>query len=251
MKVTYSKQDLENPAARQALVAIINDAKHGGFMRIHGFVSKTGHGEVQDTTYCKGISYPNAVAKSLDMLDEIETAPDYSITVTRGTWENNKGEASPTGRKSKAYPIAGKKTETYGQDNAILREAFAKVRKSLTAPERPTKEYSKLGNGVYVDDETGTLYVRDLRLVKKTVIVHGDYPHKAGSEVVAVADAIKRDMPVGNYRMFRLDAEYDSITLGGIEIAPEAEAETTDKVDYRKDKTEAAEAKDKATEKTD
>ena len=223
MQVTYKKSDLENANARLALVTILGDAKHGGFMRIHGFKSKTGHGEIQDTTYCKGITYANAVKNSLARLDEIEADKDYSITVTRGVWENGNGEVAPTGRKSKDYPNAKTKTETYKQGNEILSEAFGKVRKSLTDPERPTKEYDKLGNGVYQDEETGTLYVRDLRLVKKTIITHGEYPHKAGAEVNAVADAIKRSMPVGNYRMFRLDSVFDKVTLGGNELEPAAE----------------------------
>lgn len=235
MKVTFKKIDLEKTAVRNTLVSIIGDSKHGGFMRIHGFKSKTGHGEIQDTTYCKGISYPNAVKASLAILDTIEANPNYSITVTRGVWENEQGEVSPTGRKSKAYDIAAKRTETYCATSPILREALSKVRKSLTDPETPTKEYKSLANGVYEDEETGTLYIRDLRLVKKTIIVHGDYPHKAGSEVVSVADAIKRDMPVGNYRMFRMDGEFDAVTLGGMEIAPEAEAEG--KIEQRKEET--------------
>lgn len=237
MKVTYNKADLENPAARQALVSIIGDAKHGGFMRIHGFKSKTGHGEVQDTTYCKGITYPNAVKKSLEMLEVIEADKTFTITVTRGVWESENGEVSLSGRKNKAFSIEGTRTETYNMespsydnDSIVLQEAIAKVRKSLTDPQRPVKEYKSLANGVYEDEETGTLYIRDLRLVKKTIIVHGDYPHKAGSEVVAVADAIKRSMPIGNYRMFRLDADYESITLGGVEIAPETDTETVEAV---------------------
>ena len=233
MKVTFKKIDLEKTAVRNTLVSIIGDSKHGGFMRIHGFKSKTGHGEIQDTTYCKGISYPNAVKASLAILDAIEADPNYSITVTRGVWENGQGEISPTGRKSKAYDIAAKRTETYDVTSPILREAFDKVRKSLTDPERPIKEYKSLANGVYEDEETGTLYIRDLRLVKKIVIVHGDYPHKAGSEIVAVADAIKRDMPVGNYRMFRMDGEFDAVTLGGMEIASEIEVEG--KIEQRKE----------------
>lgn len=221
MQVTYDKENLNDTDVRKTLVSVIGDAKHGGFMRVHGFQSKSGHGEIQDTTYCKGITYPNAIKKSLEMLDEIEANKDFSITVTRGVWENNKGEVSPTGRKNKNYPNAKTRTEVYGYGNGnepILVEAITKLRKSLTAPERPTKEYDKLGNGVYQDEETGVLYIRDLRLVQKTIIEEGDYPHKAGAEVNAVRDAIKRDMPIGNYRMFRLDADFDSITLGGIEI---------------------------------
>jgi hypothetical protein len=252
MKVTYEKTDLlENPAARNALVSIINDAVHGGFMVIHGFKSKTGHGEIQDATYCKGISYENAKQNSLAILDEIEADEGYSITVTRGVWANDKGEVNPTGRKSKAYPNPETRTETYDKGHPILGEAFAKVRKSLTKPEPPTKEYKKLGNGVYEDEETGTLYVRDLRLVDKRVIVHGDYPHKAGAEVNAVADAIKRTMPIGNYRMFRLDAEYKRLSLGGNELAPAEQTEAVEgKVEAKRDEIQDK-AKAKTPEKTE
>lgn len=221
MNVTFNRNDLtENAQARTALVSIMSDAKHGGFMRIHGFKSKTGYGEVQDTTYQKGISYETAVKRSLAMLDEIEADPKFEVTITRGVWTDDNGNENPTGRKSKVFHKSKTITETYRKGGAVMTEAIEKVRKSLTAPQTPTKEYDKLGNGVY-QDESGTLFIRDLRLIQKTVIVHGQYPFKASKAVTALADAIKRDMPIAKYRMFRLDAEFDKITLGGIEVAPE------------------------------
>jgi hypothetical protein len=204
MNVTFNRNDLtENAEARNALIRIMADAKHGGFMRIHGFKSKTGYGEVQNTTYQKGISYPEAVKRSLAMLDAIEADADYEATVTRGVWLDADGNANPTGRKSKVFNTPKTVTETYKMGDAVMTEALAKVRKSLEAPERPTKDYEKLGNGIYQDE--------------------GDYPFKAGKAVTALADAIKRDMPVSKYRMFRMDAEFDKVTLGGIEVAPEAQ----------------------------
>jgi len=223
MKVTFAKSDLEKTDARKALVSIIGDAKHGGFMRIHGFQSKTGYGEIQDSTYCKGINYGEAVKRSLAILEGIESDPDFRVTVTRGIWHDAEGAENPSGRKSKAYPNSKTVTESYDRSSPVMTEALAKVRKSLTAPEAPSKEYQQLGNGVY-QDEAGTLYVRDLRLVSKTVIVHGNYPFKAGKAVTSVSDAIKRDMPVSKYRMFRMDGIFDKVTLGGIEIAPESDA---------------------------
>jgi len=222
MKVTYNRSDLDQTAARTALIQIMSDAKHGGFMRIHGFKSKTGYGEVQNTTYQKGINYGESVKRSLAMLEVIEADSDYQTTVTRGAWLDEAGNENPSGRKSKVYCIPKTVTETYKMDSPVMVEALAKLRKSLTAPERPSKDYEKLGNGVY-QDESGTLFVRDLRLIQKTVIVHGDYPFKAGKAVSALTNAIKRDMPVSKYRMFRLDADFDKVTLGGIEVSPEAE----------------------------
>jgi hypothetical protein len=132
MKVTFSKADLEKTEARNVLVAIIGDSQHGGFMRIHGFKSKTGHGEVQDTTYCKGINYGEAVKRSLAMLAEIEATPDYSVTVTRGVWQDADGKENPTGRMSakKGFTISKTVTETYDMDSPEMVEALAKVRKS-------------------------------------------------------------------------------------------------------------------------
>jgi hypothetical protein len=205
MKVTFSKEDLAKTDAKAALVSIIGDAKHGGFMRIHGFKSKTGYGEIQDSTYCKGINYGEAVKRSLAILEDVEADPDFSVTVTRGVWKDDNGVENPTGRQSKVYLHSGTVTETYDRSSPIMADALAKVRKSLTAPEKPSKEY-------------------DLRLVNKTVVTHGNYPFKAGKAVTAVSDAIKRDMPVSKYRMFRMDGEFNSVTLGGIEVAPDASA---------------------------
>lgn len=225
MKVTFNRNELtESVEARNALVRIMSDAKHGGFMRIHGFESKTGHGEIQNTTYQKGISYPEAVKRSLSMLETIEADTAYEATVTRGVWLDKDGKANPTGRKSKVYTISKTVTETYKVGSPEMTEALAKVRKSLTAPERPSKEYKKLGNGVYEDEATGTLYIRDLRLISKVVVVHGQYPFKASKAVTAISDAIKRGMPISKYRMFRLDANFDKVSLGGIEVAPEGVA---------------------------
>ncbi len=218
---SYTKADLSSPAAQEHLASVINDTKHGGFMRVHALQTKTGHGEISDYTFCKGINYDNAVKKSLKILEKLENDPTFNVRVIRGTYQNQAGIENPTGRKSKDFPLPVTVSKTYMQGDIALSDAFASIRKSLTAPERPTKEYNKLGNGVYADD-TGTMFFRDLRLVSKRIIQHGDWPFSASGEVVAIADTIKRVMPIGNYRMFRLDADYDSITMGGIEIEQES-----------------------------
>lgn len=212
--ITYRRADLTNPTVKNIIVGIINDAIKGGFMRLNQFASKGGHGEVQNATYCKGIDYGTAVQRSLAMLDEMEKDASLTLTVKRGTWQDGVGNANPTNRKSKAYPNAVTVTETVNAGDADLLEAFAKIRKSLTAPAPAHKEYEKLGNGVY-QDESGVLYIRDLRLVQKTVVVKGDYPFTATSKVNAIADALKKDMPVGKYRMVRMDGEFESVSLGG------------------------------------
>ena len=220
MKVSYSKQEIaESPAVRAAIVGLLANAKHGGFMSVSGFRPKTGYGEVQNAVFQKGIDYGNAIEKSKEMLAVIESNPDFSITVTRGVWKNADGKFSPTGRKNKDYSISATHTQTYTLKDAALLAAIAKVRQSLIAPAPPTKLYNQLGNGVY--EANGVIYLRDLRSVSKTVIVHGDYPFSAQGEETAIAAEIKRDMPVGKYREFRLDGDYDAITLDGMELSAE------------------------------
>ena len=229
MKVTFNKADLEKKEVRNTIVKIISDAKHGGFMRIQGFQTKTGYGEIQNTTYQKGINYQTAINKSLAILETIENNNNYQVTVTRGVWTNKDGEINPTGRKSKVFNTPKTVTETYTKNDKEMIEALQKVRKSLTNPYKPTKEYEKLGNGVY-QDENNTLYIRDLRLISKEIVVHGNYPFKAKKAVTAIVDAIKRDMPISKYRMFRLDATFDKISLGGFEIMPEIEETSTKQI---------------------
>jgi hypothetical protein len=215
---TLSKSEIDsNTDTRTNLIRLIDEAPHAGFIVVHNFSGKSNHGEIATYTYCKGINYPNAVAKSLSILAELENNPMYSITVKRGTWQDGQGNINPTNRKSKTFSNPVVIETTYGHCDGILASAIARVKKSLTCPEAPTKAYVKLGNGIYQDDD-GTLSLRDLRLVSKTVHTKGDYPFTASGEEIAIADAIKADMPVGKYRQFRLDADYESISIGGQEI---------------------------------
>jgi len=223
MKMQYNKGEIDNPTVRAVIIAAINDAQHGGFMRVHGLTPKTGHGEVANYTFCKGINYANSVKKSLELLADIESNPNYQITVTRGVWKNAAGEQSPTNRQSKVFNVPATVTKTYGMENPALLAALAKIRQSLIAPAPVTKEYVKLGNGIY-EDENGVLFLRDLRVIRKDVIKHGDYPFAASGEETAIADTIKRDMPVGKYRQFRFDGDYDAITLGGMELSQDLPA---------------------------
>lgn len=231
MQTTFTKNDLTDATTRNALIRMISDAKHGGFIVVHGLVPKTGHGEIADYTFCKGISYENAVKASLAMANEIESNPIYSVEVTRGTWQNAAGEINPTNRKNKDFPIPVIVTKVYGHcDNAFI-NALAKVKMSLIAPKEATKDYKSLGNGIY-EDETGTLYIRDLRLVSKKTTKEGAYPFTASGEETAIAEAIKRDMPVGKYRMFHLGGEYDHIAIDGMEISMEGKEVEQVKVDH-------------------
>ena len=218
MKVTINKADLSNPAAVAALVSIISNAKHGGFMRVHGLRPKEPKGRIADYTFQKGISYPVALAKSNEMLKAIQSNPAFTIPVSRGTWQDGKGNISPTNRKSKDFPNFVKVEKTYDMEHPAMNEALLKLDLSINAPQPPTKEYRALGNGVYADVE-GKVYIRDLRFVSRDIIVEGEVKPKASEEANAIRDAIEKTMPIGNYRQFGLAQDYDSLVLDGMEIA--------------------------------
>ena len=231
MKMTISKTDLANPTIRNTFVKFVDGLKHGGFMHVSGFAPKHGYGEVQNGTFQKGIDYGNSLTRSLEQLDTIASNPDYQLEVTRGAWVNEKGEESPSARKSKLYPTYTTITSTLTHADAILADAIAKVRddiqRSIDGNTKPSVDYVQLGNGIYAHPETDVLYLRDLRRINKQIVIEGNYPNTASKPVNAIADTLKRQLSVGNYRMFRCDADYDSITIDGVTIEHEAsESET-------------------------
>ena len=103
--------------------------------------------------------------------------------------------------------------ETYAFGNPLLAQAFAKVRQSLVAPRPSNVEYEKEGNGVY--DLNGTLHIRDCQLIRKEVVRSGDYPISTQEPVNALADTIRRMLPVGKYRQVKLDGRFDYVAVQG------------------------------------
>ena len=251
MKYTFAKSDLadipQNAAKRHVFCALIDALKHGGFMSVTGFVPKYGYGEVQNGVFQKGIDYGTALQTSLTKLAEIRDNSDFAVTVTRGTWCDENGNPNPTNRKSKAFPVYKRVTVTYKHGDGALTEAFDKIandiHRSIDGETRPTVQYVKMGNGVYVHPETGELYLRDLRRISKQIVKEGAYPQTAKGEVVAIAETIKRDLPIGNYRMFSATSDFDRIVIDGLLITPQLPdlppdmQSASEKVDKEKDES--------------
>lgn len=220
MNVSFTNDNFD----LQIIAKLIGDTAKAGFMSVHNLKTKTGNGEVASYVFCKGISYENAVEKSLQMLSDIEADKGLSVTVKRGVWKDEQGNINPTGRKSKVFSTPSHVTETYKRGDEVLEEAIQGLRNSLENPRPVSKEYESIGNGVY-KDESGKVYVRDLRLVSKSTIVEGEKKHKATSAVVAIKDKLSKDFPTSKYRMFNLDGDYEKIKLGGHELTREMKAD--------------------------
>lgn len=217
----YSMEQLGIGQTRSEIVQKIADAPHAGIIFVKAYEGKNSYGEVANFVYLKGISYANMKSKSLSILDEMANNPELSVTARYNAWIDPQGNEH--NRKAKDRSLS-KIVRTYTQGHPALTEALNKVRQSILDPHTPHAEYDKLGNGIYEQDD-GTLHIRDCLLVRKTVIKEGDYPVTASSEIVALTNAIKRDMPLSDYRQVRLDGRFDYIAIGGELIGQDEDGE--------------------------
>lgn len=229
---SYTKSEISpegNPTVRRQFVAVMNAFRRGGFIGVEEFHPKHGFDQIQNGVFQHAINYGTALATSKDRIATIQQDEAFEVTVTRGTWQDANGNPSPTNRKSvkKGFVNFDKITKTYRSGDAVLKEAIDKlandVQRSIDGDTKPTVEYIKLGKGVYMHPDTGVMYLRDLNRISKTIVREGNYPNKAQSEVNAIADTIKRTMPIGKYRMFRCDAQFKALRIEGVTIKPEDE----------------------------
>jgi len=213
---TFTNEELGVEKSKQELINLIANAPKASIIHVHNYEAKNNCGEVAHYFYLKGIDYGNMKAKSLALLSEMEQDVTFSVKVTRGVWKNSNGKISPTNRKNKKQGFVNFDTitETYRYGSSIMIDALAKARQSIEKPQYQGAIYKEEGNGIY-SAENGTLHIRDCRLIHKTVTREGDYPQKATGEIVAVTNAIKRLLPIGQYRQVKLDGRFDYITVGG------------------------------------
>ncbi|HUX61771.1 MAG TPA: hypothetical protein VMV32_10710 [Ignavibacteriaceae bacterium] len=208
---TFSIEQVGIERERETLINMIALAPKASIIHVHAYESKNGHGEVANFFYLKGVDYGRMKERSLDTLNEIANNPDFSISVTRGVWQDSEGINHNRKAKDREFKTV---TAIYNHDNELLTEAITKVEQSILNPQYKGAEYDKQGNGIY-QQEDGTLHIRDCRLLHKVVIREGDYPQTASGELVALTNAIKKMLPISKYRQVRLDGRYDYLTIGG------------------------------------
>jgi hypothetical protein len=118
-------------------------------------------------------------------------------------------------------------------DSVFFAEALIGVREGIVNPQQRDTGFSKDGQSTYSHDEAGdTVYLRDVLVVTSKLskdedgnfINQGEYAPRVReqNEVSAIKDAIKDELPIGNYRAFILKGhKYKSIVAGGQAIAQE------------------------------
>lgn len=207
----YSMSEIGVEATRNELIKLIGEARNGTIISVSKYEAKNGHGEIADFQYLKGVDYGKMKERSLARLEEISLNHNYSISVTRGVYRDADGVEHTRKAKGRTYH---KVTKVYTGADVAFQEAVTKVRESLVAPKQQYgADYDKESNGVYSLGET--LHIRDCQLLNKVVVTEGNYPETASGEVVAISDAIRRELPIGKYRQVCLDGRFDSITVEG------------------------------------
>jgi hypothetical protein len=210
----------------QQLIDHLNDTQRGGFLYIHGYCSE-GTGEVANHWVQGACIYPNMVNRSVALIDNEELMAKIEaegLEVHRGGWFNSEGKGNPACRKSKEFHTFQAVDRTYSMENeedlAKIMLAIASLREGLVNPKKVDQGYSVEAKGAYSkeDQPAGVLYLRDSMTVHKHVTFQGEYKPKASSESTAIKEALRKMLPVGRYRAYKLCGNFEYITVGGLSI---------------------------------
>jgi hypothetical protein len=220
------------------LIDHLNDTRRGGFLYIHGYKSKT-TGEVANHWVQGACLYGNMKKRSIaiidgDLMDKLKAE---GLKVSRGLWVNDAGESNPTGRKSKAYKNhVSHVSKVYSMDNPedaakilvalyggvdpVSNKVIKGVKEGLVAPKEVDQGYTQEAKGAYSKEgeKEGVLYFRDCLSVHKHVTTQGKYKETGGMEIIAIKEAIKQLLPIGRYTQFKLDGNFEYITVGGLSV---------------------------------
>jgi len=202
--------------ARNKILETFNTNPSGAFVHIKGYESMSGCGEVADFQIQSGVKYGNIKQSSIDKLKDIKDGKVVKdIHVECHTWKNPDG--SLTNRKAKDRVLIEHKAD-YKWDSQEFQMACDDIMLGLIAPKPSTQVFEKEATGLYSIDGDA-LYIRDCLIVEKKIVQHGERPVSATVPYQALADAIRRLLPVSNYRTFKLDlGRFDTISINHVII---------------------------------
>ena len=236
----FNVQDVGVKVSAEELIGFLNDQRSGGFAFIKGYTKRDKPQpdgtpgeiiEVADYYFKAACSYPNIVKRSIEMLDKriIEAKiVEEGITVSRGVWVDFAGLHHTVKGKDKDkngvmiqrvhMPI----TKTYSMDNPddkrLIDEAIHSVLFNLVNPKKKEQGFTPVAKGTFVKEGEAphVVYFRDLMLVKKITTMKVEKEDKtASAELSAMKDAILELLPYGKHRCFKLDNNFDYISIEG------------------------------------
>lgn len=197
---------------KQSVLSTFNANPSGCFIGVQGY--ENSHGEIANYTLQSGVNYGNIKNISIEKLKEIKEGKVVPfVKVVCNVWKNPDGTI--TNRKGKDRTFEKFEGE-YAFDSEDFQKACDDIMQGFLNPRESNQTYDKEAKGLYsMDDET--LYIRECLVVTKTVLENGEYAEKATLPFNALKDAIKRLLPVSNYRTFKLE-NFQSISINGTVI---------------------------------
>jgi hypothetical protein len=216
----FNVADVGVKVSAEQLVAFLNDQTRGGFCYIHEYVNGE-TGEIANHWFKGACIYPNMVKRSVEMIDSgVLTAKliEEGLSVTRGVWVGPDGIKNTRKAKDRVYQVIKKVySMDVPEDKVVIDTAIQSVLMGLVAPKTVDQGFSSIAKGTYVkeDEAPGVVYFRDCVAVNKFVVKQGTYEQKASEELSAVKEAIRKLLPVGKYRAYKLNNNFTYINIEG------------------------------------
>ena len=182
----------------QKLQEMIQSSQGGNFITVNGYKNK--NDEVSNYLVHADANYESVHQRSLKKLDELEADKKLVINITRNAWFDDTGTEHIRTAKGRTRKVVTSVVQS-GEANLII--AIDKVRKGIVAPTNKGPEYVGSNSAFQKEDEC---YLHNVLVEKKDVITPGNYPITCKSEVSALVDWIKKQLPIGDYRTFKLNS---------------------------------------------
>lgn len=204
-------EQIFTPDQKQQLFETFNANPSGAFIAIKGYESINGCGEKANYLLQSGISYANVKEQSIEKIKDIKAGNVIKdIHVKCNTWKDpDTGECFNRQSKERKLFLF---EEDYKCTDPEFQTACDEILNGLIAPKKTEQTYEKEANGLYSIDGD-ILYIRECLVSRKKVIQYGTRPVSATTPLVALKEAIRKLLPVNNYRTFKLDGRFEQITI--------------------------------------
>jgi hypothetical protein len=202
------------------LVELLNDQRRGGFMYIHGYTS-VDTGEVANHWVKGACLYPNMVARSVKAIEDGSLSArlmEHGLSVHRGVWVDEHGIMHNRKASGRVYQNIHKVYSMGNEaDSVAVLTAISELHHQLLSPKKVDQGFDSIAKGTYTkDDEAdGIIYFRDCMTIHKHVVQQGTFETTASDELPAIKKALRRLLPVGKYRAYKLAGNFEYVTIDG------------------------------------
>lgn len=182
---------------KKQLREIIQGSASGQFITINGYTNR--YGEVSNQIVHADANYDSVHKRSLAVLDGMEADKQLMVQITRNAWFDPAGTEYT--RKANGR-VRKELKEVVRAGDVDLLTAFDKVRQSITNPKQKGADFVGSNSAFQIEKEC---YLHNVLVEKKDIITQGDYPITCQGKVSALVDWVKKQLPLGKYRTFKLN----------------------------------------------